>query len=408
MNAIQFNLSIPRYLAVRSLSPRLKSIGTSSLSCLSLRQVDIPPLVDENWVRVRTRNSGICGTDLSVINGKSSFYLEPFAAESFILGHEVVGEVVEIGPAVESVQEGDRVVIEPSHSCVTRGITQQCPSCRLGHTNLCHNLANGHLAPGTSIGYSQDTGGGWGEYFVAHHSQVHPLPDALSLEEAVLVEPFAVALHAVLRRYPPDGAKVLVLGSGTVGLLTVAALKMLPVDCQIYATAKYEFQKELALEMGADLVINPSKEDLYQRIAEECGAKMFKPSLGKRVVEGGVQRCYDSVATPATIDDALRLTEAGGSVVLVGSASDAKGIDLTPVWFREVDLVGSYIYSVEEFQGSPRRTFDLAIDLMVQNEAIPLRRMVTHRFQLEDWKDAIRTAQSHRESGSVKVVFDFN
>lgn len=405
MKAIQFKLNIPKYLLTDKLSSRFKSISTSPLSCISLREIPIPSPIDENWVRVRTLKSGICGSDLSVLNGKTSFSMQPYGTNSFVLGHEIVGEVVEKSPSVKTVREGDRVVIEWSHSCTTRGVEKQCPNCRRGQSHLCMNLTNGHLSPALGIGYSNETGGGWGEYFIAHKSQLYKLPEKFSLEEAVLVEPFAIALHAVLRRYPPNGAKVLVLGAGTIGLLTIAALKMLPIRCKIYAAAKYDFQEKMAKEMGAHVVINTGKQDLYDFIAKDTRAQMFKPTLGKRVLEGGLQRVYDSVGSPDSIDDALRLTQAGGSVVLIGSAAAAKGIDLTPVWFREVDLVGSYVFSVENFRGKRKKTMDFAIELMKRNKRVPLHKLVTHQFKLSEWKKAIRTAQRRRESKAVKVVF---
>jgi L-iditol 2-dehydrogenase len=126
------------------------------------------------------------------------------------------------------------------------------------------------------------------------------------------------------------------------------------------------------------------------------------------VIEGGVQRVYDTIATPDTIDDALRLTQAGGTVVTVGSAADAKGIDITPVWFREVDVIGSYAFSVENFRGRRKKTFDFAIELMKRNKRIPLHKLITHQFKLSQWKEAIRTAQLRGSSKAVKVVFSFD
>jgi L-iditol 2-dehydrogenase len=407
MKAIQFTLSVPKYLATRTIGSRFKSITVSPLSCVSLKEVPVPVIIGDDWVRIRTIKSGICGSDLSVINGKTSFSLQPYSSSSFTFGHEIVGEVVERSPGVKNVNEGDRVVIEPSLSCVTRGIKDKCVNCKRGQTHLCVNLMNGHLSPATSIGFSNETGGGWGEYFIAHRTQLYKIPERFSMEEAVLVEPFSVALHAVLRRYPPNGAKVLVMGAGSIGLLTIAALKMLPIRCKIYATARYDFQKELAREMGAHVVIDPAKEDLYERIAQETKGELYRPDLGKRVLEGGVQRVYDSIASPDTIDDALRLTQAGGAVVLVGAADHAKGIDLTPVWFREVDLIGSYIYSLENFRGRKIKTFDYAIELMKRNRKIPLSKLVTHQFPIAKWREAIGVAQTRARHKAVKVAFTF-
>jgi L-iditol 2-dehydrogenase len=403
MKALVYKLNIPKYLIARTMSSRFRTVSTSVFTCLSYREVPLPSPPDDEWVRVRMLLSGICGTDLSILNGKTSFSMQPYGSKVFIPGHEIVGEIVEKPPGMRNFREGDRVIVEPLHTCATRGIPEPCINCRRGQQHLCLNTMNGRFAPSAAIGFGRETGGGWGEYFIAHRSQLHKMPRQFSLEEAVLAEPFAVALHAVLRRYPPNGAKVLVLGSGTIGLLTIAALRMLPIRCKIYATARHPFQKKLASEMGAHVVVEPDKA--FEYIARETRAQILKPSIGKRIMEGGVQRVYDSVGSAGTVDDALRMTQAGGSVVIIGGAGEANGVDMTPIWFREVDLTGSYAYSQEQFRGRKRRTFEYAIDLMKRNNRIPLKKLVTHKFPLREWKRGLRTAQLRGRSKSVKVVF---
>jgi L-iditol 2-dehydrogenase len=405
MKAVQFKLNIPKYLAARLLSKRLKSIGISPLSSLSLVEMPIPSAINDQWLRIKTIRSGICATDLSIINGTTNFSLEPYGSDEFVLGHEIVGEIVEKSPTLKHLHEGDRVVIEPTLSCVARGIRNKCGYCRRGLPNLCTHITDGTLSPALSIGFNKNTGGGWGEYFIAHESQVYKLPKGISSDEGVFVEPLSVALHTVLRRYPPNRGIALIMGTGTIGLLTIAAIRMLRLRCKIIATGRYAFQRDKASELGANVVVDPSNEDIYEVVARETKARIFKPSIGKRVVEGGVHCVYDTIATNETIDDALRLTRAGGSVVLVGAAGTLRGVNLTPVWFREVDLLGSLIYGTEQFRGRRRKTFEMALEYLARNKKLPLESLITHQFRLDQWKQAIRAAQSRNSSKSIKVIF---
>ncbi len=405
MKAVRFNLSIPKYLAVRTLSRSFTGIGTSPFSCVSMEEVPVPEPVNDQWMKIKTLRSGICGTDLSIINGRTSFSMEPYSSDSFIFGHEIVGEVVEKGDQVKHVREGDRVVVEPTLSCLTRGIQNRCGNCRRGMPHLCLHFTDGHFSPAISIGFNKETGGGWGEYLIAHQSQVYKIPDSLTLNEAVLTEPLSVALHAVLRRYPPNRGTALVIGAGSIGLLTIAALRLLRLRCKIIVVAKYDFQREAAAKMGANVVIDPAAGDFYEAVSKETHARIFKPSLGKRIVEGGVHCVYDTIASSGTVDDALRLTAAGGSVVLIGSAGKTNGADMTPVWFREVDLIGSIMYGWENFRGRKRRTFEMAIEMLSRNKKLSLGSMVTHEFKLDEWKRAIHTAQLRSRSKSIKVAF---
>jgi L-iditol 2-dehydrogenase len=405
MKAVRFRKNIPKYLATRALSSRIKSISTSPLSCVSLVEMPIPAMMNDQWLRIKTLRSGICATDLSVLNGTTNLSLEPFGSAEFILGHEIVGEIIEKPSGVKHLREGDRVAIEPTLSCITRGIQNRCVNCRRGMPNLCSNIIAGDLSPALSIGFNKETGGGWGEYLSAHVSQVYKLSDRISSDEGVFAEPLSVALHSVLRRYPPNRGIALVMGTGTIGLLTIAVIRMLRLRCKIIATGRYAFQRDKALELGANIVVDPAKEDIYEVIARETKARILKPSIGKRVVEGGVHCVYDTITTNETIDDALRLTRAGGAVVLVGAAGTARGIDLTPVWFREIDLLGSVIYGTESFRGRKRKTFEMALEFLERNKKLPLGSLITHRFRLDEWKRAIRTAQARRSQKSIKVVF---
>ncbi|HET9017300.1 MAG TPA: alcohol dehydrogenase catalytic domain-containing protein, partial [Thermomicrobiaceae bacterium] len=224
MQALQFSDDVPRYALSKALGRGFKGIYWSDLACLQLREVPPPPLPSPGWVRVRTRYGGICGSDLGLVLLHSSTASAPFTSFPFTVGHENVGTVVELGGAVGDVAIGQRVVVDPLLPCAVRGFDDPCPACARGDYNLCERFREGALAPGMLTGFCRDTGGSWSPSFVAHRSQLVPVPESVSDESAVLAEPFAVALHAVLRNRPADDDTVLVIGAGVIGLCTVAAL----------------------------------------------------------------------------------------------------------------------------------------------------------------------------------------
>jgi threonine dehydrogenase-like Zn-dependent dehydrogenase len=170
-------------------------------------------LPGSEWIRVRPRLAGVCGTDLGLLTGHASSILSPFASFPAVLGHEVVGVVEE---------SGQRVVIDPVISCQMRGL-EPCRWCAAGAARFCERAADGNLSPGLLVGYCADLPGGWSTGMIAHRSQLHAVPEELSDEAAVLVEPFSVALHAVLAAPPQPGEQVLVIGAGTVGLCALVA-----------------------------------------------------------------------------------------------------------------------------------------------------------------------------------------
>ena len=300
MEAIQYMKSVPRYLMVRMLGGRWARLRTGPLSCIRLAEVPEPELPAPEWVRIRPRLSGVCGSDLATISAKGSPYFSPFVSCPFVFGHEVVGETM----------EGARVVIEPSLSCTVRGL-EPCHQCAVGNYGNCEQITKGVISAGIQTGYCRDTGGGWSRSLVAHPFQVHSVPEGLSDEEAVLIEPFACALHAALRGRPEDGATVLVMGCGSIGLLTIAALRAVGSRCRIVAVARYPHQEEAAQRLGADEVLGAGR-DLYSAICKATGAERHQPELGKPVLVGGAEVVFDCVGSATAIDDALRFTRAKG------------------------------------------------------------------------------------------------
>ena len=404
MQAIQYIKSVPRYLMVRLLGKRWNWLYTSGASCIRLAEIEEPRLPTQDWVKIKTRLSGICGSDLATITAKGSPYFSPFTSCPFVLGHEVVGEIAETGERVEAYTAGDRVVIEPVLSCEIRGIEPGCHQCRQGHFANCENITEGNVSAGIQTGYCRDTGGGWSPYLLAHKNQIHRVPEGLSDEIAVLLEPFACALHGVLKANLKDTDEVLIIGAGTVGLLTVAAIRAIGKSNRILIVAKYSHQRHLAHELGADEILSSDKS-LYTNFCRLTGAESYQPELGKPVLLGGVDVTFDCVASATTIDDALRFTRAQGRVMLVGMPAIPKNIDWTSVWYKELQVSGAYTYGIESYAGERIRTFTLGIRLLEQmgDKLLPL---IGEQFSLKEYRQAIQAAMSTGRSGAVKTVFD--
>ncbi len=233
MKALVFERNVPRFAAARVTSALAGSGKGVRVGPLALVEVEPPQMPGPGWVRVRPRLSGICGSDLATLDGRSSRYFEQLVSFPFVPGHEIVGDVE--GGALDR----RRVVIEPVLGCLVRGIDPPCANCAAGRKGSCERVAFGHLHPGLQTGYCRDTGGGWSASLVAHESQLHAVPDDLSDEAAVMVEPAACAVHAACATEIVGGERVVVLGAGTLGLCVIAALRALFLPGTLVAVAKY-------------------------------------------------------------------------------------------------------------------------------------------------------------------------
>jgi threonine dehydrogenase-like Zn-dependent dehydrogenase len=395
MIALELFRSIPRYVAAKTVSRRLPGLLAGPVAPLRLVNRDEPVTPGEGWARVRPRLAGICGSDLATISGQASFYFSPLISMPFVPGHEVVGELFD---ELDGMPAGTRVVLEPVLSCAARGL-EPCVSCAAGMTSRCDRITVGHVAPGLQTGYCSDTGGGWGGMLVAHRSQLHPVPDHVTDTKAVLIEPLACAIHAVLRARPEPGAAVLVVGAGTVGILSLLALREFTGVGPILMVAKHRRQRELALQLGATEVIDPA--EAVPALRRSTHAYRLTPERGSPYLLGGVDIAIDCVGSKSSLDVALRTTRAGGRVVLAGMP--AAGADLAPVWFRELEITGAYATGTELTDDGPRSTFDMALDLAAE---APLEGMVGAVYSLSRWREALDHAFASGRLGTVKVAFD--
>src|SRR2546423_3514242 len=247
MKALRFSRSLPRFAAAR-VAGSMQPGGGARGGRWALVGAPDPVEPGPGWEAVRPILAGICGSDLATVAGKSSRYFEPIVSFPFVPGHEIVG----------TTADGARVVVEPVLGCAARDVTPPCPACAGGSLGRCEHLTLGHLKPGLQTGYCADTGGGWSTALVAHRSQLHRVPEALSDEAAVMVEPAACAVHAALRARVPGGGLVVVLGAGTLGLCVVAALRRFALPGTVIAGAKHPDQQRETLRLGADVAVAPA------------------------------------------------------------------------------------------------------------------------------------------------------
>lgn len=385
MKALLFRRDELRYAAA-VVAGRLARGEGARFGPLSLADVDPPALPGPGWHRVTPLLAGICGSDLATVDGHAARYFEPLVSFPFVPGHEVVGRL----------EDGSRVVLEPVLGHAARGFPPPFEGAAPGDGDDYGHLIAGPLEPGIQIGYCASTGGGWSTQFVAHESQLHRVPDEMSDETAVMVEPAAVGVHAALRAGVGPGDTVAVLGAGTMGLLSVAALSQLVPGARVIVGAKHPHQRDLARALGADLVVEPAS--LKRTVRRAVGCRMIGDDLA-----GGATATIDTLGTSASIREAIGLTRPRGRVVLVGMPATVR-LELTALWHRETELVGTYTYCTETLPDDTRASaFRLALHLAA---AVDLGRLVSATYPLDRFVDALRHAANAGGRGAVKVAFD--
>jgi (R,R)-butanediol dehydrogenase/meso-butanediol dehydrogenase/diacetyl reductase len=403
MKALLFDVNILRFLVIQALRPISKTFCYKGpFSTVKLADIPEPDLPGPQWVKIKTRLCGFCGSDLNLILLKDSPTASPFTSFPCVPGHELCGRIVETGREVQDLEEGDFVTIAPMLNCTTRGISPECRSCREGRPANCENFAEGAISPGLFVGLCKDINGGFAEYVVAHRSQVYRVPPNVSPESAVLTEPLAVALQAVLDNRPVDADKVLVIGGGVIGALVVKTIRMLDIACEITVAEPSPFHAEYIRNSGADHVISGG---IIDAAADITGGHAYKPLLGERILMGGFDRVYDIVAHAPTLNAALRVTKTAGTISVIGIGKDVK-LDLTPLWLKVQTIKGAYAYGYNDGSEGPKQVFRMALDMMEQ-EKIRVQDMVTHLFSLQDYRSMIHANIHKRSSRAIKTAVSF-
>ena len=328
-----------------------------------MRLAEVPrPELGPGDVVARVRCTGICGSDLL-------FYARNTTPDTIHIGHEVAGEVVEIGEGVDPSLIGQRVAIENIGQGIACG---RCWFCRSGQFVQCTNL-------------DPPRGGGYAELIGRRAAGCYPIPDSISWEAAGLVEPLAVSVHGVRRGQMAGGETVLVLGAGNIGLTLVAAARAMGAG-KVLVTARHPHQAEMAMSLGADEALPSEADDLAERVEAATDGR-------------GADLTLESVGGYAgtTLDQAIRLTRTQGRIVILGGFMEPVTIDLLAPLQKEQSIIFSSCYSLLD----GKHDYEIAIDQLASGRVV-LDPMVTHRFPLERIGEAFETAYD-KTSGSVKV-----
>jgi threonine dehydrogenase-like Zn-dependent dehydrogenase len=383
-------------------------------SLLRLADVAEPRVPFDDWVLLRTRKTGICGSDYKQVFIDFEGVDSPLASVATfpqVMGHEVVATVHETGRAVKGLRVGQRVVLNPWLSCAPRGIDPPCPACREGQYSLCANFRRGRLAAGIHTGTCRDAPGGYAPFLPAHESMAIPVPDAVSDDAAVIADPFSVSFHSIVRNPPRKGDLVVVYGCGTLGLSAIEILRKL-YDVKIVAITRFDHQAELARRFGAAETVPWRPVDaIVRRFAELTGAELYSPVEGAGGLPmlhgpGGVRVVYNTVGTPESFEVSVRIAGARSTVVISGVDTPGR-FEWSPHYFKEVNLVGSNAFGVEEWNGKRQHAMLHYFDLVCEGR-IDVTPILTHRYRLEDYRDAFLANHEQGERLAVKVLFEFD
>lgn len=321
------------------------------------------PSPGDNEVILQTKRIGVCGSDIHVYHG-----MHPYTGYPVVQGHEVGGVVAAIGKNVTHVKPGDKITFMPQVTC------GQCYPCQHGMYHICESLK--------VMGFQ--TGGAAQEYFALPAENVLKLPDTMSLDQAAMIEPIAVTVHAIARGGGAAGKRVIVLGAGPIGNLTAQVAQALGATA-VMITDISPYKLEMARRCGIGITVNTAAENLGEAIARHFG-----PDKADLILE--------CVGIETTMTDAIQYARKGSTIVVVGVFGKKPQVDLGLVQDRELSLVGTLMYQKPDYE--------VAIDLAA-NGRLKLDEMITHRFPFDRYLDAYHAIE---ESGGnyLKVMIELN
>lgn len=338
---------------------KIKAIQIVKPGELRVIEMDMPRIDEKNNVLVRIRAAGLCGSDAGIYHGTNAAATYPR-----VIGHEMVGEVVETGPGARKVRVGDRVIIDQVTAC------GHCYACRHGRPNVCRNLAVRGV----------HTDGGYREYIAVPDTDCYLLPEGLRYENAVLIEPTTIAIQACARAQIEAEDEVLILGVGALGsrMLSIAKLS----GAKIIVADIVQERLDEALAAGADCAVNVSREDLDERL-KACTAEGYGPTL-----------CFDCACTADSLGTLVRVTGNAGRVITMGFSVAPTAVTNFGITSKELDIRGSRLQN---------RKFQTAIDLVASGK-VDLNHGISHTFPLLEAQKAFDFNDT-RDPSIRKIVF---
>lgn len=327
---------------------------------ITFREVDIPkPGPDQ--VLVKIKKIGICGSDIHVYHGT-----HPYTSYPVTQGHEVSGQIVELGEYVKDLSVGQKVTIEPQVFC------GRCHPCLHGKYNLCEHLK--------VMGFQ--TTGAASEYFAVDASKITPIPETMTYSEGAMLEPLAVTVHAAKRFPDVKGARAVVLGCGPIGILLIQSLKALGA-ARVLATDISDTRLDLAKQLGADYTVNTKEKDFGEALLEAYG-----PDKADVI--------YECAGSDITMEQAIQNARKGSTIILVAVFGKRASVDLAKLNDSELDLNTSMMYRHEDYVDAIR---------FVKEGKIQLKPLQTAHFAFADYPAAYQYIDEHREK-TMKVIID--
>lgn len=339
----------------------MKAVEISKSLEMVMIDVEKPLIESPDEVVVKIKRVGICGSDMHIYHGTN-----PLATYPRIVGHEVVGEVVEVGDKVSTLRAGDHVIIEPIRYCGT------CYACRKGRPNVCNQLS--------VFGVHED--GGMREFVVLPEKQLHVVDASLGWDEIVLAEPYTIGAQAVWRGNVQEDDTVFIQGSGPIGICILKVAKL--AGAKVIISDLKEERLLFAKENGADVIIDASKESVEERVLELTDGE------GPNVV-------IDAVCLPSTFELGVNVVSPAGTVVVLGFDERPAAISQLPITKKEVTIVGSRL-----------QTNQFAKVVALLNEGkLKTDGFITHKFPLKDVKKAFSfVEQNPNEVRKAVIVFN--
>ena len=347
----------------------MKAALKTAEGTFQVTETERPIIPAPDFVLARVRVAGICGTDLR--HWKKH---EP-ELECHIMGHELAGEVVEVGESVTNVKPGDRVVIE---TVMGDGV---CEYCRVQRYNICEHLYDVR---------TKYVSRAYAEFIAGPAEKFYKLPDHVSFEEASLIDTFSVCLHAQHLSGLGINDKVAVIGAGPIGLGQMMLAKASGADviiCDVVDSAL-----DLARELGADAVVNSEKEDPVARVMEFTGGRGADIAF----------ECAGGDSMPRTLPQATKMARRGGKVVIVGGFDEGETtipLEWQRIQMSEIQLIPSASFAMHDIY----REQGMVLDLIAKGR-IDVKKLITHRFTLDEINEAFDTAQAKQETGAVFVA----
>jgi len=396
VQALVFRHSLARE-AASAIGGRLdRRAFVSRLAPVRLEDVDELPLPSEDWVRVETIFSGLCGSDVKqiLLNGARDNPLTALVSFPHVLGHEAVGR---------RADTGERVVLNPWLSCGPRGIEPPCEACAAGRYPWCRNFRSGNLPVSIHIGNCAAATGAHAERFSAHGSQLFAIPDQVSDEAAVLADPVSVSLRSILLAPPPAGQAVLVYGSGTLAFAAIALLRHLYPAAEVWAATRPGPRAGLATRLGAHAALSSTPDELVAQVARRVGTTALEPWSKRNWLQDGPAVVYDTIGSTETVETSLRLLATGGTLVVSG-VEPPRRFEWTPLYFKELHVIGSNGFGIEEVGGVAKHSMEHYFDFVAAG--LDLTAVITHRFPLDRWDEAVLAVKDSRRTGAVKVLLE--